>query len=842
MTRRLFKRDKKRPSFDISDIQRNFDSFLRLLEGNNEALKLINELEEKSSGEYLFDMEFIRSNLEKLDKHVGGIVDSLNEIGGNRYANLEEAFVRIRSIVHASLPGDDEIQQDEGVIPFDKLDISQVRQVGSKSANLGELKNRLGLPVPDGFAVTANGWRSFIEHNHLREKIQAELDVLDLKDLDMLKRTSRHIQEMIQHSEIPPDLQQKVDRAVQGLSGDDTERYSVRSSALGEDTQFSFAGQYASYLNVPPNEILNNYRNVVASQFTPGAMYYYLCQGLREQEVAMSVACMRMVDAKSAGVIYTTNPVDPDEPVLIVNAVWGLGKYVVDGTLTPDSFRVSKETLEVLDEEIAEKGVQLVTSAEGGVHEVAVVEEDRLKPSLTAEQIKKLGEYAVKIEGHYGEPQDIEWVIGRDEQVYMMQSRPLRVYRKAERAGELDLTGFRVLVDDGVTAASGAGGGKVFHLHDENDLHGCPDGAVIVSRTPFPALTTVMNRVNAIVTEVGAITGHMATVAREFRIPALMGVTRALELIPNGTEVTVDADATNIYEGILDDLISKRAPEENIFEDTALFVTLERMLHHIVPLNLVSPGSPDFKPENCHTYHDITRFAHQRSLDEIFKITEAGIKGVQSAPVLDTDIPLKINMLTVEKDSEDLNNKRKIAEDEIPSVPLRAFWSGVKSVGWPHPPPVSMKGFVSVLATSVAGSERSRSSFSENSFALISKEYMNFSIRMGYHFSTIESMCTDVPEKNYIRMKFQSGGASIDRRRRRIRLIINILKDMDFEVESKGDFLDARVAYNNKDDSCFKLKRLGALSIHTKQLDMALSSDEVAAWYEEEIKRKLDSL
>jgi pyruvate,water dikinase len=842
MIRRLFNRGKTRPSFDVSDIQRNFDSFLQLLESNNEALKLINELEEKSSGEYLFDMEFIRSNLEKLDQHIAGIVASLNEIGDNRYANLEDAFVRIRSIVHATLPGDDEIQQDEGVIPFGNLDVSYAGQVGSKSANLGELKNRLELPVPDGFAVTANGWRSFMEHNQLREKIQRELDALDLKDLDMLKRTSRHIQDMVQRSEIPPDLWQKVDGAVRNLSADDNQRYSVRSSALGEDTQFSFAGQYASYLNVPPDEILNNYRNVVASQFTPGAMYYYLCQGLREHEVAMSVACMRMVDARSAGVIYTANPVDPDEPVLIVNAVWGLGKYVVDGTLTPDSFLVSKETLEVLDEEVAEKAVQLVTNREGGVNEVDVIEEDRLRPSLTADQIKKLGDYAVKIENHYGEPQDIEWVIGRDEHVYMMQTRPLRVYRKAERGDELDLTGHQLLVDDGVTAASGAGGGSVFHLRDEEDLHGCPDGAVIVARTPFPALTTVMNRVNAIVTEVGAITGHMATVAREFRIPTLMGVSRALDLLPVGTEVTVDADAKKVYAGVLDDLISQRAPDENIFEDTALFVTLERMLRNIVPLNLVSPSSPDFKPENCITYHDITRFSHQRALDEIFKITEAGIKGAQSAPVLETDIPLKVNVLTVDKDCEGMNNKRKMEEDELPSVPLRAFWSGVKSVGWPHPPPVSVKGFVSVLATNASGNEKSRTGFSENSFALVSNEYMNFSIRMGYHFSTIESMCTEIPEKNYIRMKFQSGGASIDRRRRRIRLIINILKDMDFEVESKGDFLDARVAYNNKEESLFKLKRLGALSIHTKQLDMALSSDEVAAWYEQEIKHKLDTL
>ena len=350
-----------------------------------------------------------------------------------------------------------------------------------------------------------------------------------------------------------------------------------------------------------------------------------------------------------------------------------------------------------------------------------------------------------------------------------------------------------------------------------------------------------MSRVNAIVTEVGAITGHMATVAREFRIPTLMGVNAAFELLPSGAEVTVDADDTKVYEGIIEDLISQRAPEANIFEDTALFVTLERMLRHIVPLNLVSPRSPDFKPENCHTYHDIARFAHQRSLDEIFKVAELGKKGAGAAPLLKTDIPLRINILTVDEGSAHLNKKQRIAEDEIPSLPLRTFWNGVKAAGWPHPPPVSAKGFVSVLATSAAGGGNNRSGFSENSFAIVTEEYMIFSIRMGYHFSTIESMCTDTPEKNYIRMKFQSGGASIDRRRRRVRLIINILKDMGFENESKGDFLDARVAYNDKDDVLSKLRRLGALSIHTKQLDMALSSDEVAAWYEEEIKKKLDN-
>jgi pyruvate,water dikinase len=839
---KLFKRDKTKDAFDISEIQRNFESFLRLLECNNEALKLINDLEEKSSGEYLFDMEFIRSNLDKLDRNVGEIVESLNEIGDNRYKSLRDSFERIRSIVHATLPGDGEIQPDAGVIPLDELDVGYLAQVGSKSANLGELKNLLRLPVPDGFAVTAYGWRSFMDHNRLQSRIQTQLDALDLKDLNMLTETSRSIQEMIRNSEIPPDLRQKVERAVQHVAARGAELYSVRSSALGEDTQFSFAGQYASYLNVRPDQILESYRNVVASQFTPGAMYYYLCQGMREREVAMSVACMRMVDGRAAGVIYTTNPVDPDDPVLIINSVWGLGKYVVDGVLTPDSFMVSKEKLEVTKEEVVEKDVQLVTSEESGVKEISVPAGERLKPSLTVDQIRQLGEYAVKIEDHYGEPQDIEWVIDREGRIFLMQSRPLRVYRRASRKDEPDLSSHRVLVEDGVTAASGVGGGRVFHLHSEDDLRSCPDGAVLVSRTPFPALTTVMSRVNAIVTEVGAITGHMATVAREFRIPTLMDVSAALGLLPVGSEATVDADSTKIYEGIIEELISHRSTHSNIFEDTALFVTLERMLRHIVPLNLVSPRSPDFTPENCSTYHDITRFAHQRSLDEIFNVTEGGREGAGSAPLLETEIPLKINLLTVDEEFAHMNRTKRIAEDDIPSLPMRAFWDGVRAVGWPHPPPVSAKGFVSVLATSAAGGDKERAFFSENSFALVSMEYMNFSIRMGYHFSTIESMCTEVPEKNYIRMKFQSGGASIDRRKRRVRLIVNILKEMGFENECKGDFLDARVAYIDKDDVLFKLKRLGALSIHTKQLDMALSSDEVAAWYEGEIKQKLDGL
>jgi pyruvate,water dikinase len=210
-----------------------------------------------------------------------------------------------------------------------------------------------------------------------------------------------------------------------------------------------------------------------------------------------------------------------------------------------------------------------------------------------------------------------------------------------------------------------------------------------------------------------------------------------------------------------------------------------------------------------------------------------------AAPKLLTNIPLPIRLLFIDSEFSHLNLEKEVSDENIPSAPMKAFWSGVKHVGWPHPPAMDMKGFASVLTTSISTGAAERSSFSENSFALLSKEYMNFSIRMGYHYSTIEALCSDIPNKNYIRMKFQEGGASIDRRRRRIKLIINILKEIGFENFSKRDFLDSSVSHSSKEDILNKLKWLGALSIHTKQLDMTLSNDQIAGWYEEDILKKL---
>ncbi len=184
------------------------------------------------------------------------------------------------------------------------------------------------------------------------------------------------------------------------------------------------------------------------------------------------------------------------------------------------------------------------------------------------------------------------------------------------------------------------------------------------------------------------------------------------------------------------------------------------------------------------------------------------------------------------------DGKRKVAVDDLRSAPLKAFWKGVEEEGWPaHARPVNLSGFVSVVTTQMGTG--SRQDFAEASFALLSAQYMLLSLHLGYHFTTFESMLTPEPSKNYIRMQFKGGGASADRRTRRIRLMMDLLSRMGFEHASRGDFLDTSFSYADEAAIADRLRLLGRLTMLTKQLDMALSNDNITDWYTEDFARKL---
>ena len=819
-------------------VQERFGAFLALLAGNNRVLKVIADMEEKAQGEHLFDINYVRAASTEVHAGVAEIVERMIALGGELYLPLRERRTAIAAEIDAILEGGRAVPRDEYTIPLEALGQDRAGSVGGKNANLGELKSRLGLPVPEGFAISAWAYRRFVEANQLQTRITAHVRSLDIRRIEDLEHASRTIQAMVVSSTVPEDVAGAISTACAALeTRAGADRFSLRSSAVGEDTLHSFAGQYATFLNLRREQVLERYRQVLAGKFSPQAIYYLLSHDLRETDLAMSVSCVAMVDAAASGVVYSRDPLRPEEGDVLVHAVLGLGRYLVDGTVTPDVFRLSRADGSIRAAWVARKRVRLVARPEGDVDEEAVPEADQVSAALSEEQLRRLAEHAVRIEGHYKAAQDIEWAVDRQGRILLLQTRPLRVFRRSADIREVDLTGLDRVWSGGVTVCPGAGAGAVFHVSSGSDLKAVPEAAVVVSSRPFPALVTAMGRMRALVTEVGGVASHLATLAREYRVPTLAGVERAGDL-PAGQVVTVDATGAAIYRGEHPRLVAARRPEYELFEDTEIYLLLGRVLEKVAPLNLLHPSDPGFRPDRCATYHDITRFAHQRAMEEMFSEAKDVGRRERLGLRLRTSIPLEVHIIYVDRQPSRAKAGGWVEEHEVASIPMQALWAGIKEEGWPaQARPVNLSGFVSVMTTQMGTGTRDE--FGEASFALLSREYMVLSLHLGYHFTTFEAMCSPDPSRNYVRMQFKGGGASLDRRTRRIRLVMDLLSRLGFEHSSKGDFLDSTLAYAETPALVEKLRLLGRITMLTKQLDMALSNDAVARWYAEDFAKKL---
>jgi pyruvate,water dikinase len=819
----------------LREIQHRFATFLALLDANNRVLKTIGDLEEKNQGKQLFGADFVRDALDEIVAGVHEIVESMIDLGGESYEPLRERLGEIEGEIESIFSGHRSVRPDRFVIPFGEIDGSRVASVGGKNAQLGELRHKLGLRVPDGFAITAWAYRYFVDSNDLQRRISEKLETVDIGRYGDLVRVSEEIQAMVRAGSIPDDLRDAIRTAFEGLAGPSSiGGYALRSSAIGEDGHFSFAGQYATFLNVTAPEIVERYREVLAQKFTPKAIYYLISHGFEETEMAMAVGCVSMVDAAVSGVIYTQDPVHPEEGCMLVNAVYGLGRLLVDGSVTPDGFKIARDNGELIDSRVAHKSIRLVMRQGSGTVSEKVPKELRDLSSLNDDQLRELAEIALKVEAHYGAPQDIEWALDQDGRIYLLQSRPLGMVRAVPGHAPVPIPhDAEIVLTGGTAVCPGAGSGGVYHAVSSADLPDVPEGCVLIAPHPFPGLIAAMEKISALVTEVGGVASHAATLAREYRIPTVMGMEDAT-LIPVGKVVTVDATGATIYGGEHDALVKARAPRTELFEEAGALGLLHRVLTWVAPLNLLHPADPGFTLENCRTIHDLTRYCHQMSMQVMFEQACDISYRERLGTRLRTGLPMQVNIFYLDEVPRS-DRVRWIEEDEIRSEPMRAFWAGVKEQPWPMAHRAT--GEKSHSAMQVTGGFRT--TYSENSCAILSREYMIVSLRMGYHFTTVEAMCTQEPSKNFIRMQYKHGGPSLDRRIRRLKLITDILSSLGFENASKGDFLDSGMTYVGDRVLMRRLRLLGRLIVMTKQLDMALATDEVAEWYTIDFMKKL---
>ncbi len=829
-----------------------YNHFRELLSANNTALELIADLEDKLSGEYLFDKTYLLTSAQRLSESILRIIENINALSGNAYNELFQRHKLIEGEINKILFGELVIPVSPYTKPIEGLSGSSLLVAGGKMSHLGEIKSVIGCPVPEGFVVTTYAFKKFIEHNKIGERLIEMLQMLPIDRLDELRRGSEAIRDIIMSADVPIDIGKAISEAIVEITSKVEAResagkepstnihqtkmkFAVRSSAVFEDGDFSFAGQYATFLNVSPYHVIQKYKEVIASLFTPNAVFYHKTKDFTPSDMVMSVGVLEMINAKCGGVIYSRDPNNPDKDVLLINAAHGLGKAVVDGTHEIQSYTYSRAQSRVVESRIGNQRTMLVSSINDDILEIDVPEHLADKPCLTEQDIERLVNEACKLEDYYKTPQDIEWAIDYRDNLFLLQTRPLKLNYYASEIKPLPkiIEGYNLLIDRGVIASKGVGYGKAYVLTGDDQIDDFPEGAVLVARHTSTKFAVLMKKVSAIVTDIGGATGHMASIAREYNIPTIVDTEKATKLIGRGDEITVDAINCNVYAGRVVELIEASEKEQDTtLKKTRIFKTLQDILRWISPLNLTDPEADNFKPSSCNTYHDITRFAHEMSMRTMF---ETGLNyehedtGTAS---LKASLPTEI--LILDLGGGIANTNLKVNPEEVLSVPFKAMLSGMLKMRWPDPPRTDAKGFLGMIARTATISEEQLTEAAKKSFAIVSGNYLNFSIRLGYHFSLVESFVGDNINDNYIRFFFKGGGAAIDRRLRRVGMIARILRKMDFNVVVTNDVINALITDFKGPYIEDRLEIMGKLTAYTKQLDMTLYNDAIADMFAEQ--------
>lgn len=487
------------------------------------------------------------------------------------------------------------VDDDAYVRSLSNITRNDIAIAGGKGANLGEL-TAAGLPVPPGFVVTVDAYRRFAELGQLTTEIARRVEALNVEDTTCLDEGSASIRDLIRRTPIPSDVRQAITDGYRRLAATTLTPLpfvAVRSSATAEDAaSFSFAGMFQSFLNVRGEDALvDAVRDCWASGFTSRVIYYRARNRL-DAELLIAVVVQHMADAEKSGVMFTADPATRDGERIVIEAAWGLGEVVVGGQVTPDRYLVDKSTLGPTDTRVGQKDFMLVRDAATGETRRVELDGDPRAAAqvLTLEEIRAVAELGLRIERHYGSPQDVEFAIegGR---VYITQTRPITTLRAPARASaSVPALAASPPLLQGLGASPGTASGFVRVLATASDGARLHAGDVLVAKMTSPDWVPVMRRAAAIVTDAGGMTSHAAIVSRELGIPCIVGTRDATTKLGDGAVVTVDATLGTVTPGQSSaPAAAQRAPKPTIAMATTAPITTATRLY----VNIAEPDLAD---------------------------------------------------------------------------------------------------------------------------------------------------------------------------------------------------------------------------------------------------------
>lgn len=836
-------------------LKEKFKSFQKLLDFNDEILKLMSEFSERLSSNEPISIGYgERKCYEILDK-TRDVVTQLRILRSGFSTKLMKKIDEIEEdfkvILAPNFYCPDRLAcQDQNCktceksedykqnIPY-SLDLNEIATsnmigVGKKMSRLGELKKVLNINIPEAFILTSRCFDEFCNTGDMRKQISQNIKSINFRDMEDVQKGSQNLQALILNTPIPAEMENEILTSYDTFVGNNpnSRLLAVRSSAIGEDSpEYSFAGLHHTALNVSRENLIDACMEVLLSKYDPQSLVYRYVNGLRDKDMPMSIGCMAMIDSVVSGVMFTNDPLGKRDG-MIIQAARGVGVLVVDGRITPQEYIVEREEpYKVISFTAGRQGKMLSARETDGLAETPVSMEVSQNPYLTYEQIFELAKLGMLIEDYFESTQDIEWAIDKEGKIFILQARPLNVAKKSFYEDYKNiLAPKKVLLQGGDIACQGIATGEVFVANRLQDLYNFPEGGILVTTHATASFTRILHKASAVVADIGSTTGHFALIARELKIPTLLNVSDATSLLSTGMKIIVDALEGKLYEGEspeIDKLI-KAQSKIFLFENSPVFKVLEKLSHLILPLNLTDPTSPTFRPEGCETLHDITRFAHEIAIKEMFNFFETDKVNRRMVRRLIFQVPLNLFVIDLGGGLEP-HTKSSIYPEEVLSEPFKALIEGMTAPGvkWAGPVPVDFKGLTHLVMASVVDSTRSEGEIGSNSYAFITDVYVNFSSRLGYHFTRLDAYSSDELNSNYITFSFKGGAADTLRRTRRAKFIARVLEDLGFTVLQKEDLVHASIRKIDKQAMNERLVVLGRLMGAVRNIDVTMVSDSV---------------
>jgi pyruvate,water dikinase len=809
----------------IEQLRARVGWFRDLVEQNNRVLRLMADAEERLGGECVLDRQYLRRLDAELAEAVQSVVQDLSRIAPGRHAALEKAFRRIRGQLLAVARMDTRVHSGALCVDLRRAGTEDADLLGEKSARLGELRCRLNIPVPDGFVVTAAAFDGVVRSTGAGA-------LIDNLDPDAAEAVATEIRARLAHGPLPRDVRKAIRSKLKPFGRH--ARFAVRSSAIGEDGKLSFAGVHSTVMNVPREGVIAAYQQVLASLFSQRALAYRKSHGVSAGQAAMAVGCLRLVPAVASGVAYTFDPADPSSDAMLISAAWGYGTTVVEGSGAADRFLVDRRPpYPILKAVIAEKTHQFVAAPDSGLRRQVVHPGRRTEPCIGASELAALAAIALAVEGHMRCPQDIEWALDAQGALWILQARALPAGPSpAVRPGEIAaaVASRPVLMRGaGAVACRGIAAGPVVMIDPTTGGGDAPRGSVLVTRNPSPDLAPLLPSAAALISDSGSPAGHLAALAREHRVPAVMATEVATSILQPGTEVTVDADENVVYAGRVEPLIRYGLWRADTHADSHELRMLRRMLKFVTPLHLRNPASHRFRAERCSSYHDIIRFAHETAVMALSDLDGFSWREARRhMRRLALDIPLGLSLIDLGGGVAADAPPGDIDLVNVACAPLAALLGGITAPGvWDtRPAGMDVKAIMSSLTRSDAVSGFGTAEVRCN-LAIVSARYMNLSLFLGYHFNVIDCYLGDRPEDSYILFRFAGGVSELARRARRAELLEQILTRQGFAVERAGDLVIARLNGIPAGTMERRLQMTGHLIGYTRQLDVLLRNDDV---------------